>query len=131
MNDSGVNWALLVNSVVLGVLASLIAGVAGCVAGLSLVASGPRWRRLITVGAIVALALPPFLVTNTWLDLLGNPGGIRRWLPLNLYSPSGAASLLALLTWPITTLFAAGAWSQLESPQLEADPALRGGKLVR
>jgi len=131
MNDFAVNGALLMNSLVLGVLASLLAGVAGYVAGLTLVASGPRWRRVIVVGAIVSLALPPFLITNTWLDLLGNPGGIRRWLPLNIYSLPGAASLLALLTWPITTLFAMGAWLRLESPQLEADPALRGGKLVR
>lgn len=125
------NWKLLANSLGLSVLASVLAVGAGFVVALTLASSGPKWRRAILVGAIVTLALPPFLVTNCWLELLGYQSALRRWLPLNLYSVPGAASLLALLTWPITTLLAAGAWSRLESPQLEADPALRNTMLLR
>src|SRR5262249_20715206 len=33
--------------------------------------------------------------------------------------------------WPITTLFALGAWGRLESSQLESDPMLRGWPLIR
>jgi ABC-type Fe3+ transport system permease subunit len=81
--------------------------------------------------AVIALVLPPFLVTNCWLDLLGQNGTWRIWLPFNLYSLGGAVWLLTLLTWPITTLLVLGAWNRLESPQLESDPMLRGTALLQ
>lgn len=121
---------LLANSLAVSAAAALLASAAGFAVALALVAAEPKWRQAMLVGTVVALALPPFLVTNSWLDLLG-PHGALRWLPLNLYSMGGAVSLLALLTWPLTTLLAMGAWARLEPAQMEADPALRGTALLR
>src|SRR5687767_8652161 len=116
------NWPLLQNSLLVGGMTTLLACGLGFVVALGLAGMEAPWRRWLFAGAIIALVLPPFLVTNCWLDLLGNNGAWRGWLPLNLYSLAGAVWLLTLLTWPLTTVLVLGAWDQLESPQLESDP---------
>jgi iron(III) transport system permease protein len=125
------NWSLLHNSFLVSALTTLLAGGLGLLVALGLAGIGNQWRRWMFTGAIIALVLPPFLVTNCWLDLLGHNGAWRSWLPLNLYSLGGAVWLLTLLTWPLTTVLVLSAWNQLESPQLESDPALRGSALIR
>src|SRR5262245_7043861 len=124
------NWLLLKNSLLVSGGATLLAVALGFAASL-FIAGVARGRRALFGAVLIALVLPPFLVTNTWLDLLGQSSALRRWLPLNIYSLGGAAALLALLHWPITTLLALGAWNRLEPAQLEVDPALRSGALVR
>lgn len=124
------NWFLLKNSILVSGGATLLAVALGFAAAL-FIAGVTRGRRILVGAALIALVLPPFLVTNTWLDWLGQSGALRRWLPLNIYSPGGAVALLALLHWPITTLLALGAWNRLEPAQLEVDTALRGRALVR
>lgn len=126
-----VNWLLLKNSLLVSVLTTLGAGALGFVVALVMAGMNTRGRRLLLGAVLLTLALPPFLVTNCWLDWLGPNGALRRWVPFNLYSLGGAVWLLTLLTWPITTLCALGAWNRLEPSQLESDPALRGVALVR
>jgi iron(III) transport system permease protein len=75
--------------------------------------------------------LPPFLVTNCWIHLLGATGAWRGWLPLNIYSMGGVVWILALMYWPITLLLVLGAWQRLERAYFGADPALRGVPLIR
>jgi iron(III) transport system permease protein len=124
------NWPLLLNSLAVGSLTTLAAGVVGFVAALVLAACEQRVRKLLLVAAVIALALPPFLVTNCWIELLGANGTWKTWLPLNIYSLGGVVWLLTLLTWPLTTLLVLGAWSRLEAPQLEADSMVRGWSLI-
>ena len=98
-----------------------------CVAGLErrLVGS-PRWRS-----RLAALALPPFLVTNCWLDYLGAGGAWRGWLPFDMLSLSGTVWILSLLLWPIPMLAVCSAWHRLEPAQLESDMAVTGWPLIR
>ena len=125
------NWRLLFNSLLVAGGTTLLAVSLGFVAALALSAASSRGRRVWLVMIIASLALPPFLITNCWLDLLGGNGALRRWLPLNIYSPGGTVALLALLMWPITALLVSGAWRKLEASQLESDPALCGTGLLR
>ena len=125
------NWLLLLNSLLVAGGTTLLAASLGFVAALALNAASARGRRVWLGMMIASLALPPFLVTNCWLDLLGGNGVLRRWLPLNIYSLGGTVMLLALLMWPITALLVSGAWRKLEASQFEGDPALRGGALLR
>lgn len=125
------NWPLLLNSLLVSGLTTMLAGTLGFTVALALVSIEARWRRWLLLGAVIALILPPFLVTNCWLELLGNNGAWRGWIPLNIYSLGGTVWLLTLLTWPLTTLLALGAWSRLEAPQLECDPMVRGWALIR
>jgi len=125
------NWPLLFNSLLVSGLTTLLAGALGFMVALALACVEPRWRRWLMLAAVVALVLPPFLVTNCWLELLGNNGTWKSWLPLSIYSLGGAVWLLTLLTWPLTTLLILGAWSRLEAPQLECDPMVRGWALIR
>jgi len=125
------NWTLLQNSLVVSGGATLLAVVVGFGAALWLVALPPAWRNRLLVAAVIALVLPPFLVTNCWLHFLGLTGVWRSWLPLNIYSLGGTIWILALLTWPIPLLATLGAWRRLESAQIESDPALSGAALVR
>ncbi len=125
------NWSLLQNSLLVSGAATLLAlalGFAGAVAVCCL----PRGIQRIVVGAsIVALAMPPFLVTNCWLSLLGDGGAWRAWVPFKIFTPGGTVWILALLSWPITLLLVRGAWASLDAAHLETDPALRGWSMVR
>ncbi len=92
----------------------------------------PRATSRWIVGmAVLVLALPPFLVTNAWLELVGQGGAWRSWLPFDLYSLSGTVWVLTLLYWPVPFLFVLGVWPRLQPSQVEADPELRGGNLIR
>jgi ABC-type Fe3+ transport system permease subunit len=125
------NWVLLKNSLVVSGIAAVLATVFGAVAALWALSLEQRGRRLVIILAIVSLALPPFLVTNSWLDFLGPAGTWRRWLPLDIFSMGGTAWLLALLTWPIPFFAVLAAWQRLEPYQLESDPAITGWVLIR
>jgi ABC-type Fe3+ transport system permease subunit/DNA-binding beta-propeller fold protein YncE len=104
---------------------------AGVLAALWFAGCEPRWRGFFLALAVVALALPPFLVVNCWIELLGGNGRWRHWLPVNIYSPGGAIWVLALVNWPIAFLFATAAWRRVQAAQLEVDPFLAGRFLVR
>jgi ABC-type Fe3+ transport system permease subunit/DNA-binding beta-propeller fold protein YncE len=125
------NWLLLKNSLLVSALTTLLAVSAGFVAALWLMALERRWRNRVLAAAVMALALPPFLVTNCWLHFLGGTGVWRSWLPLNIFSLGGTVWVLALLYWPIALLLVWSAWQRLEPAQLEADPAVCGSALVR
>jgi ABC-type Fe3+ transport system permease subunit len=125
------NWPLLQNSLLVSGATTLLAMALGFMAALWLAAVERRWRNVGLIASIAALAMPPFLVTNCWLDLLGANGLLRGWLPLNIFSLPGAAWILALLLWPITALAVWSRWERLEPELLEAEPALRGVALIR
>lgn len=125
------NWPLLQNSLLVASLTTLLAACFGFWAAIWLAGLEARWRTYLVTVSVIALALPPFLVTNCWLDLLGHTGVLRPWLRFDIYSLSGTVMILALLTWPITLLLVLAAWRKLEPSQLESDPALSGGALVR
>src|SRR5205814_1872036 len=123
------NSPLLQNSLLVSGLATILSLAIGFAAALWLGALGPKWRKGLLAGAVIALALPPFQVTNCWLYFLGLTGVWRGWLPWNIYSPGGAVWILTLLTWPIPMLAALSAWNGIEAAQLECEPALRGSAL--
>ena len=125
------NWPLLQNSLLVSATTTLLALALGFMAALWLAGAERRWRSIGLIASIAALAMPPFHVTNCWLDLLGANGVLRCWLPLNIFSLPGAAWILALLLWPITTLAVWSRWERLEPELLEAEPALRGAALIR
>lgn len=125
------NWVLIQNSLLVGGVTAVLATGLGFVGALTLAITPSRLRRFLLLATIISFALPPFLVTNCWLDLLGHNGALRRWLPFNLYSLGGAVWLLTLLSWPISTLLVLGAWQRLERSQLESDAALHATALIR
>ena len=125
------NWPLLQNSLLVSAATTLLTMALGFMAALWLAGAESRWRSIGLVFAIAALAMPPFLVTNCWLDLLGANGVLRGWLPLNIFSLPGAAWILALLLWPITALAVWSRWERLEPELLEVEPELRGGAIIR
>jgi len=125
------NWTLVLNSLLVSGAATAGAVAGGFLAALWLAGLEARWRLAFLAAAAVALALPPFLVVNCWIELLGEQGVWRPWLPWNIYSLGGTTWVLVLLTWPVTFFLVAGAWRRAQASQLEADPRLRGTALVR
>ena len=125
------NWTLLQNSLVVSGGATLLAVSIGFITALWAVTLQTGWQQRLLIGAVIAVAMPPFLVTSCWLHFFGLTGVWRSWLPLNIYSLDGTIWILALLTWPISLFAALSAWKRLESAQLESDPALAGGALIR
>jgi ABC-type Fe3+ transport system permease subunit/DNA-binding beta-propeller fold protein YncE len=125
------NWLLLKNSLLVSGLTTLLAASFGFVAALWLAGLEGRWRNRLLAVAVMALALPPFLVTNCWLHFLGYAGVWHEWLPLNIVSLGGTVWILSLLTWPITLLMVLSAWQRLEPSQLESDVAVSGWWLIR
>ncbi len=125
------NWTLLGNSLAVGGAATALAVSGGAVAALWFAACQSRWRALFFAAAIVALALPPFLVVNCWIELLGENGTWHHWLPINIYTLGGAIWILALLNWPIAFLFVSAALRRVQAAQLEVDARLEGWFLLR
>ncbi len=125
------NWPLVCNSLVVSGAAAILAVAGGALAALWFACCSTRWRALFLAAAVVALVLPPFLVVNCWIELLGENGIWRRWLPLNIYTLGGAIWVLALLTWPVAFLFVSAAWRRVQAAHLEVDPRLEGRFLLR
>jgi iron(III) transport system permease protein len=88
-------------------------------------------QRVLVIAAIVALALPPFVVVNCWLHYLGGTGVWRKWLHIDIFNLWGVAWLMALMLWPLTFGAAWSAWRTLDSAHLDAEPSLSGVALVR
>src|SRR5260221_14763437 len=109
------NWILLRNSLLVGSLTTLLAGSLGLVGALWLSGLEKRWRFRILAVAIVSLALPPFLGTNCWLDLLGYTGVWRRWVPLNIILVGGGGWIFRLLLWRVALLAVLRAWQRVAS----------------
>jgi ABC-type Fe3+ transport system permease subunit/DNA-binding beta-propeller fold protein YncE len=126
-----VNWLLLQNSLLVAGASTLAAVALGFAAAVWLAGLPPAWRSSVLALAILALAVPPFLAVNCWLDLLGTAGAWRGWLPLNILSLGGTVWILSLLLWPITCLAVLSAWHRLEPPQIESDMAVTGWAFAR
>ena len=125
------NWPLVLNSFLVSGAAASLAVIGGALAALWFACLEERRRVVFLAAAIAALALPPFLVVNCWIDLLGEKGRWRHWLPVNIYSLGGAIWVLALLYWPIAFLFVTAVWRRVRAAQLEVDLRLEGRFLLR
>ena len=62
------NWTLLKNSLLLSALTAFVAVALGLLSALFVNAVGWRWRRCLVAVAVLALALPPFLVADCCSD---------------------------------------------------------------
>ncbi|HEX3720530.1 MAG TPA: 6-bladed beta-propeller [Verrucomicrobiae bacterium] len=130
-SEDRLNWPLVWNSLGVSGAATFLGLAGGVLAALWFAASEPPWRTFFLGGAVVALILPPFLVVNCWIELLGENGTWRHWLPVNIYTLGGAIWVLTLLNWPITFLFVTAAWRRVQAAQLEVDPMMEGRFLLR
>ncbi|MFO1500553.1 MAG: hypothetical protein U1G07_19585 [Verrucomicrobiota bacterium] len=125
------NWRLLQNSIVVAGGSTLACLVLGMLMAVWLLGLGPLARRAVLGATVTTVALPPFLVTNAWLDLVGQGGPWYAWFPFRIFSLWGTGWVLALLLWPITALLALAGMEKLEPTVLEAEPLLRGWPLIR
>ena len=124
------NWLLLTNSLAVSTATMLSAVFFGFSTALWVFCLEQRWRNMVISLSVVAFALPPFLVTNCWLHLLGNAGVLSSWLPFNVVSLGGTVWILTLLTWPVAFFFALSALRRIEKSYFEAEPMLRGRTLL-
>jgi ABC-type Fe3+ transport system permease subunit len=125
------NWPLLANSFLVAGASTMLALVAGLAVAVALTASSGWLRPILVMLTITVLALPAFLVTNCWIDLLGANGKLHSLLPVNIFSLTGVVLVLGLLLWPISALGIFSAWQKLEKEQFEIDAAMRGANLIR
>src|SRR5690242_18235404 len=125
------NWTPLENSLIVAGGTTIAPTIIGLLSALLLASVGPVLRRLMLGMAVLGLALPPFLVTNTWLDLLGETGAWRALFPFAIFSLTGTIWVLTLLLWPIMLLLTWAGLQKLEGAQLELESALIGWRLIR
>ncbi|HEY3861516.1 MAG TPA: 6-bladed beta-propeller [Verrucomicrobiae bacterium] len=130
-SEDRLNWPLVCNSLIVSGAAAALAVAGGTLAALWFAGCESRGRVFFLAASIVALVLPPFLVVNCWIELLGENGSWRHWLPVNIYTLGGTIWNLALLNWPIAFLFVTAAWRRVQAAHLEADPRLEGRFLLR
>src|SRR2546425_3771862 len=109
------NYTLLKNSLLVSALTTLLALAFGFIVALFLAGLDRRWRLWWIGGAVVGLALPPFLVAGCWLHLLGLAGVWRAWLPFDIYSLGGTSWVLSLMLWPISLVRSEEHTSELQS----------------
>ena len=122
---------LLLNSLIASSVATALAVAFGLATALFGSALPARAQRVLLLAAIVALALPPFVVVNCWLHYLGGTGVWRSWLNVDIFNLWGVAWLMAMMLWPITFGAAWSAWRTLDSAHLDAEPSLSGFALAR
>ena len=125
------NWLLLQNSLLVATSATVVSLLLGAAVAVTCLCAARRLRWLLLGVAAVAFALPPFLVTNCWLELFGLNGSLRGWIPASILSLGGTVLILSLLHWPLTTGLLVAAWSRTDRVVVESDPLLRGGALFR
>src|SRR5688500_13102677 len=102
------NWTLLQNSFVVAASCALLATVLGAAFAVFATALAGVSRRLAIGAAVIALVLPPFLTTNTWLQYFGLAGTWRPYLDFNLYSFPGTVLLITLSLWPVAFFLTLG-----------------------
>jgi ABC-type Fe3+ transport system permease subunit/sugar lactone lactonase YvrE len=125
------NGLLLLQSLGLGVLVTLAAFCLGWTVAIAAMGSGDRERKVWRGVAVAALALPPFWLANSWLELLSS---VRLSIPKEAWDGwafLATAGILTSMLWPIVTLSAWAAWGRLQAAHLEADPGVRGFRLFR
>ena len=125
------NAVLLLQSLALGLGVTVGAFGLGWSVALAAMASEARGRKVWLSIAIASLALPPFLLANSWLELLST---VRLSIPTEAWDGwafLATAGILASMLWPLVTLSAWAAWGRLQAAHLEADPGLRGARLFR
>ena len=125
------SWELLLNSFGLATMVSFFAVLIGWSVAVFLASTAGRWRIVLLGGSIAAFSLPPFLMVNTWLGLLGNVGVLKPVLPVDVYSFGGAVWLLTLMLWPVPCLMSYGALKRLTPELLDAEPGLGGWSLIK
>lgn len=125
------SWRLLQNSLALGLVTMALAGLLGVATAVAVAGGGRVTRQAALALAGVNLALPPFLLTNCWMALLGHQGLLRPWFPGTIYSFGGAVWILALWLWPLTFVAALAVWQRLDRALFEAEPALNRWALFR
>jgi ABC-type Fe3+ transport system permease subunit/DNA-binding beta-propeller fold protein YncE len=125
------NWPLLEHSLLLAYGVAKMSLTVGTICAIWAQTLSPRAQNVVTTGAAISLALPPFLVANTWMNFFGLAGVWRKWIDFDLYSWGGAILLMVLLLWPVTFFLIRASLARLETERIEADPLLRGWKLIR
>jgi ABC-type Fe3+ transport system permease subunit/DNA-binding beta-propeller fold protein YncE len=126
-----VNWTLLQNSFVVAASCAVLATLLGSLCAVAAAGSSALMRKVLTTDAVVALVLPPFLVTNTWLHYFGLTGVWRTYVDFNLYSLPGTVFLITVSLWPIPFLLVLGALQRMQLIHLEQEPQLRGWPLIK
>lgn len=115
MVSSARTYAILRNSLVAAVGASLVASIVGAVLALSTVYTGSRWTAAIVAIAVAPLFIPPYVFATAWVDLLGTNGLIarimdtaagQRWATPNPYNIIGAIWVMGCAFVPIPFLCA-------------------------
>src|SRR5688500_16946008 len=119
-------WTVLQNSVLLALGVATLTLLLGTVCATWTQSVSRQYAFAVTASAAIALALPPFLVANTWMHFFGLNGVWRSIFNFNLYSWPGAVVLMTLLFWPVTFFLVRASLSRLETERMEADPLLKG-----
>ena len=124
------NPTLFINSMAVGMVATVMSTAVGIAAAMSAVMH-PRWRRVILSGGALCLALPPFLPANAWLEFTAGPraSGAPEWVAI--WTLPIVALVLATALWPITLFLVLAGWSRLQSGPMEAAADGRGWTALR
>src|SRR5688500_1433990 len=112
------NWPLFQNSMLVAATSAILATVFGFACALCVAALRPSFRRFANALAVVALVLPPFHITNTWLQYFGLAGLCRSFINFTLYSLTGTVLLITLSRWPVAFLLTLGAILRIQPHHL-------------
>ncbi|MEO7117712.1 MAG: ABC transporter permease subunit, partial [Candidatus Limnocylindrales bacterium] len=122
------------NSLWTGALVALLAVLAGTAAALVTERSDAPGRRLLRVGLLLPLVVPPFVNAFGWTRAYGPHGLLDQAAGLGmpaLYGPIGIVLVLTVSSTPLAWLIVAGALASRAEPDLErAARASGAGRLT-
>ncbi len=99
------SWALLQNTLLLGVGTVMIASIAAVSVFVVSLIVPPRVASVLSVLAGTNLLLPQFLSIAVWMEFFGGKGVVGAGADTWLYTLPGAIMLLSMLLWPLSFFF--------------------------
>ena len=133
---------LLLNSVIIGFGASVLAVVIGMPIGLFLSRTNIPSRKFLQIAVLTPLIIPPYIAALTWTSLLGNQSALNQFLmdvftlqspPLSVYGHLGTIFVLGFVYFPFVVLLTQSGLTSIDRRLEEASLLSRGslGTLCR
>ncbi len=121
----------VINSFVVSVTACVVAFTLGWSVALTMGGSGASGRKWWAVFSAVALAMPPFVVANCWLEVSQSLRGAGTFPGSSAMGLGLTSLVLGLMLWPVFAGLAVVSWQSIPSALIEAEPRLRGWRFQR
>lgn len=119
--SNSTTWTVLKNTMVLILVAGILAVIAGVSFAWLMAYTDIRFKRIIELFIYLPFVIPSYVMTLAWVQFFGNNGMLSRFAALfgfqnvswNLYSMSGMIVVMAVSVFPLVYMFTVNNFRQI------------------